>query len=142
MKIRLKMDMLGTFHGIENAKKGDVVDVDEPNGLRYCSMGYAEPVTKSGERKVEKRVMEEGENATLEGVELTAAGGPVEDPPHGVNADALDMEATIGAPGDVTDDGVAHDKPKVLDEDEDSGDSDDSTEKPIRPRSGRAQKRR
>lgn len=162
MKIRLKRDMLGTFHSIESPKKGDIVEVDEANGVRYCALGYAEPVTKSGDRKVEKRVVEEGENAVAEGVELTTQGGPVDEPTHAVDAEALDMEAVIGGPVesgyDAVDSGAEHpergakaealdpnavihdkprEKPKVLDEQDDSVESDDSPARKPRPRRSR-----
>lgn len=47
LKIRMLEAIGGTFHGYENVKRGDVVEVDDDNGMRYCSLGYAEPYSKS-----------------------------------------------------------------------------------------------
>lgn len=56
MKIRLRRDITGTFHGIDGGlKRGDVVEVDDANGARYCKLGYAEPVV---EKHVETAVVE------------------------------------------------------------------------------------
>lgn len=44
MKIRMKMPVAGAFHGMQNVARGDVVDVPDDEGARYCKLGYAEPV--------------------------------------------------------------------------------------------------
>jgi hypothetical protein len=46
MRIKMKMSVLGTFHEMENVKLGDVVDVPDDEGARYCKLGYAEPVAE------------------------------------------------------------------------------------------------
>lgn len=58
MKIRMKRDVEGAFHGLPGVKFGDVVEVDDANGARYCALGYAEPVV---DRKEERAVAPEGE---------------------------------------------------------------------------------
>ena len=55
MTIRMRMAVAGTFHGIENVSTGDVVDVDDTAGARYCSLGYAEPVAE--DKKTENAAM-------------------------------------------------------------------------------------
>jgi hypothetical protein len=50
----MKMDVQGTFHGIEGVRVGDEVVVDDDNGARYCALGYAEPVAEP-DKDVEKR---------------------------------------------------------------------------------------
>lgn len=53
MKIRMKMAVLGTFHGMENVRLGDVVEVPDDEGARYCKLGYAEPVADEAEEDTE-----------------------------------------------------------------------------------------
>jgi hypothetical protein len=56
VKIRMGMDVAGTFHGVDGGVKvGDVVDVDDENGARYCELGYATPVVADEEPPVELR---------------------------------------------------------------------------------------
>lgn len=150
MKIRMKIDVGGMFHGNPaGVKRGDEVDVDEATGLRYIANDYAEAVSKRDARKADRAAEVEVED----GLEVTAVGGPVEDPPHAVNAEALEMETVVGgavAPSDdvevpdtddpdnpinadnpgraanaeaVKGDTVIHEEPKVLDEDEVSEDA-------------------
>jgi hypothetical protein len=38
----MRIDIAGLFHGYKGAKRGDVVEVDDENGARYCSLGYAQ----------------------------------------------------------------------------------------------------
>ncbi len=54
MKIRMKIDVGGTFHGLENVHAGDEVNVDDDNGARYCDLGYADPVAEP-DKDVETR---------------------------------------------------------------------------------------
>ena len=43
----MKIPVSGTFHNIDGGVAvGDVVEVDDDNGARYCWLGYAEKVTK------------------------------------------------------------------------------------------------
>lgn len=52
-------DIEGSFHGIHTGvKAGDVVEVDDQNGARYCHLGYAEPVV---DRKEERAVAPKSE---------------------------------------------------------------------------------
>lgn len=66
MKIRMRMSVAGSFHGIENVQIGDLVDVPDDEGARYCKLGYAEPVTDNREEKAarpdnsEKRATKRG----------------------------------------------------------------------------------
>jgi hypothetical protein len=47
MKIRMKVDVHGTFHNMPGgARRGDIVDIDDDNALRYCALGYAQPDLK------------------------------------------------------------------------------------------------
>jgi len=72
VKIRLKMNV-GVFHNLDDVRAGDVVDVDDAEGLRYCMLGYAEPVTKVAEKSVAREELkvetamlkEEAETATM-----------------------------------------------------------------------------
>lgn len=52
MKIKMRREVHGLFHGLDGVRVGDVVEVDDANGARYCSLGYAEPVADRG--KVEQ----------------------------------------------------------------------------------------
>lgn len=45
----MRITILGTFHEMENVRAGDVVEVPDHEGARYCSLGYAEPVDSRGE---------------------------------------------------------------------------------------------
>lgn len=46
MKIRMLMDVEGTFHGQDGGvKRGDVVDVDKESADNYIKLGYAEKAT-------------------------------------------------------------------------------------------------
>ena len=51
MKIRMKIDIEGAFHGQSGVRRGDVVNVDDENGVRYCALGYAEPVVDRVEER-------------------------------------------------------------------------------------------
>lgn len=66
MKIRMKIDV-GTFHGMTNVKRGDVVDIDDDNAKRYIGLGYAEPYSKS-DVPVEKATLSQDdvESASLD----------------------------------------------------------------------------
>ena len=46
MKIRMKIDIPLLFHNIDGVKRGDIVEVDDANAARYCSLGYAEGALK------------------------------------------------------------------------------------------------
>jgi hypothetical protein len=43
VSIRLKIDMLGMFHGRGDLHRGDVVDVEAHHAARYFAHGYAQP---------------------------------------------------------------------------------------------------
>lgn len=59
MKIRMKIPVAGTFHNLTGGVKvGDVVDLDDENGARYCALGYAEPVV---DKREERAVAPKGE---------------------------------------------------------------------------------
>lgn len=59
MKIRMRIDVAGTFHTYEaGVHRGDEVDVPDDEGARYCKLGYAEPVV---DEKVERAVLDDGE---------------------------------------------------------------------------------
>lgn len=59
MKIKMKREIHGMFHGINGVKVGDEVEVDDFNGARYCKLGYATPVVEKP--KEEKAVPPKGE---------------------------------------------------------------------------------
>lgn len=46
MKIRMQISVAGTFHGMENVRQGDEVEVPDDEGARYCALGYAKPVAE------------------------------------------------------------------------------------------------
>jgi DNA helicase TIP49 (TBP-interacting protein) len=84
VKIRMKMEVAGTFHGLEGVKTGDVVDVDDENGARYCALGYATPVAADEEPPVELRDADLPKgNASREEWEAYALG-------HGATAEDLE----------------------------------------------------
>lgn len=57
MRIRMKIPVNGVFHNIvEGVRVGDVVDVDDDNGLRYIKLGYAELADQRGKPEVEHAV--------------------------------------------------------------------------------------
>ena len=65
MKIRLLMNV-GMFHNMPDVKRGDVVEVDDDNGRRYCNHGIAEPVFEAPKPPpVEKAVAPKHETAAL-----------------------------------------------------------------------------
>jgi len=41
--IRLKVNILGEFHGVTHPKRGDVVEVESHDAARYFAHGYAQP---------------------------------------------------------------------------------------------------
>ena len=57
MRIKMKMDVAGSFHNIDGGvRAGQVVDVQpDEEAARYVALGYAEEVAKSAP-KVEKAV--------------------------------------------------------------------------------------
>jgi hypothetical protein len=43
MKVRMLIDVGGTFHNVAGGvKRGDVVEVDDDNARRYMQLGYAQ----------------------------------------------------------------------------------------------------
>lgn len=59
MKIRWLINVAGTVHGIvDGVKYGDVIDVPDFDGGRYCALHYAEPVDEKKPEKVEAKVEE------------------------------------------------------------------------------------
>lgn len=58
MKIRLKREIRGMFHGHDGVRVGDVIEVDDLHGARYCKLHYAEPVV---DRQEERAVAPRGE---------------------------------------------------------------------------------
>jgi hypothetical protein len=42
VKLRMRIPISGSFHGYRDVKRGDVVEVDDENGARYCRLGYAQ----------------------------------------------------------------------------------------------------
>lgn len=62
LKIRMKISVTGTFHNNSaGVRIGDVVDVDDENGLRYIKLGYAEPLRshRAEEHAVASKINEE-----------------------------------------------------------------------------------
>jgi hypothetical protein len=60
LKIRMKRHVTGSFHNHhEGVKPGDVFEVEDHTGARYCKLGYAEPVVDHGEE--ERAVAPKGE---------------------------------------------------------------------------------
>lgn len=60
MRIKLLVGFPGTFHNIGGGvKPGDVVEVDDFNGARYCKLGYAEPVAETREERAVVTPVEE-----------------------------------------------------------------------------------
>ena len=48
----MKISVAGTFHGEpDGIKAGDVVEVDDVIGARYCRLHYAEPVVDHKEER-------------------------------------------------------------------------------------------
>lgn len=99
MKIRMKIEVLGAFHGVENGVRiGDEVDVKpDEEAVRYCALGYAEPVTKSAEKAVarEERAAEKAvAEAESEGVE-NASYENLDVPEHPVSSAALEPDAIV-----------------------------------------------
>jgi hypothetical protein len=43
--IRLKVNILGLFHGLDSPQRGDVVEVKSYDAARYFMHGYAQPAT-------------------------------------------------------------------------------------------------
>lgn len=63
----MRLAVEGGFHNIDaGVKVGDVVEVDDVEGARYCALGYAERVV---EAKEERAVAPKAEQATAERVE-------------------------------------------------------------------------
>jgi hypothetical protein len=60
----MKMAVAGTFHGVENVGVGDVVTVSDDEGVRYCKLGYAEPVAEDPDEGVETATPPEPEKRT------------------------------------------------------------------------------
>lgn len=59
MRIRMKINVAGTFEGItDGVRIGDVVEVPDERGARYCAQHYAEPVV---DKKEEHAVAPKGE---------------------------------------------------------------------------------
>jgi hypothetical protein len=44
VKVRMKVELSGTWNGQSWPARGDVADVDDAIGARVCSAGLAEPV--------------------------------------------------------------------------------------------------
>jgi hypothetical protein len=79
VKIRLKISIAGTFHGIDGGVKvGDVVEVDDMSGANYVASGYAEEV-KPGRRSEEHALadMSAEEHAVLATEIIGASNKPV-----------------------------------------------------------------
>jgi hypothetical protein len=44
MKIEMLRDVNGSFHNVvTGVRAGDVIEVDDQNGQRYCDLNYARP---------------------------------------------------------------------------------------------------
>lgn len=41
--IRMKMNVLGVFHGVPHPNRGNVVDVESQHATRYFAHGYTQP---------------------------------------------------------------------------------------------------
>jgi hypothetical protein len=41
--IRLRVDILGEFHGVTHPKRGDAVEVESYDAARYYEHGYVQP---------------------------------------------------------------------------------------------------
>lgn len=44
MKIRMRTGVAGSFHGQYGVQRGDVIEVPDSEGARYCQLGYCDPV--------------------------------------------------------------------------------------------------
>lgn len=95
MKIRMKIDVAGMFHNIpDGVRVGDEVDVEDDEAVRYCGLGYAEPVTKAAERAVarEERAVEKA--AAESGVESVVYEN-LDVPEHPVSPAAMEPDAIV-----------------------------------------------
>lgn len=101
MRIRMLLPISGQFHGHTDIKRGDIIEVDDENAVRYCSQKYAEPAGKA-ERAVETATAnQEFETAAVEAV--------------------ADPQPVAEAPAEA-------ELPKALDEEDESAKSEDVDE--------------
>jgi hypothetical protein len=76
MLIRMKIHVAGTFHGrVNGVNPGEIVDVDDASGARYCRLHYADAVV---DRREERAVAPRGEERAA-----VAEDAPAEAPRRG-----------------------------------------------------------
>jgi hypothetical protein len=93
----MKIDVGGTFHGLENVRAGDEVTVDDENGARYCELGYATPVVVDEEPPVELRSDLPAGNASRDEWEAYALShGETAEDLEGLGRDAIRDRLTAG----------------------------------------------
>lgn len=51
MKVRFKIAVAGAVHGRDGVVPGDILDVPDDVGARYCRYHYAEPVVDTKEER-------------------------------------------------------------------------------------------
>lgn len=61
MKVRWKIQIVGLVGRQVVKGRGDVTEVSDEEGARYCRLGYAEPVAEKPAEKAEKAVAPEPE---------------------------------------------------------------------------------
>lgn len=49
VNVRMLIDVLGTFHGLDGVKRGDIVTLPAMDAIRYEHFGYCEPVNAADE---------------------------------------------------------------------------------------------
>jgi hypothetical protein len=108
LKIKLKYDV-GVIEGYVGACRGDVIEVNDAQGIRYCRLGYADPVTKSAEKNVEREEHKIEKAVADEGYETTALQAQVNTEP---GTSLEDAKTHLENQGQQDDD----DKPKPLDD--------------------------
>lgn len=55
MKVRMKVNLLGTRDGVAWPPVGETVDLPDHEGARMCERGFAEPVAETRSEGAEKR---------------------------------------------------------------------------------------
>jgi hypothetical protein len=95
--VRMLIDIMGGFHGLEGVSRGDIVTLPEMDALRYEFFGYCEPVDAADETPQMHKVRvdrttaavqqhlaalnaESKRSATSPGAIDTATGKPVANP--------------------------------------------------------------
>ena len=87
--VRMAIDIMSTFHGLDGVKRGQIVSLPETDALRYEFFGYCEPVGAEDESPRERKDRVDRTTAAVQEW-MSAQAAAIERARHQANTGTID----------------------------------------------------